>query len=195
MFNLELAIKTWRQQLRAAGIRSAATLDELESHLRDAIEHSLCSGAEEEIAFQAALQRLGDVPSLRGEFQKVNGVWRRALGVFMALVAVVLLAALAALHVFSQGMLQSVFLMDGLLLSLVLPLMASAFARCSHSAEKPWMRAVWWGQGLQATGGLMIILVLSHPLVGLLLAIVSCAGCARWAWRQWRGVMARERVA
>lgn len=56
----------------AAGIKSAATLDELELHLREEIERLLESGLDEPNAFTAAVKNLGPAQSLRDEFKKVN---------------------------------------------------------------------------------------------------------------------------
>jgi len=194
MFNLELAIKAWRREMIAAGIKTPDTLDELECHLRDAVEQEMCSGKSTAQAFAAAIQRLGGASAIQGEFQKVAGLGRLVIRAALLFVVAVFLAAMAALHVFSQGMLPPVLLSDVLLLSLVLPLLASAFARRSPNAEKPWHRAIWWGQGLGAVGGLMIILVPSHPMTGLCIAVVSCGVCACWAWSQWRAAVAQERV-
>jgi hypothetical protein len=41
MFNLEQSIAEWRQQMLAAGIKTPATLNELESHLREEFERQI----------------------------------------------------------------------------------------------------------------------------------------------------------
>jgi len=71
MFDLEIAISSWRQRMTAAGIRPAEALNELESHLREEIENEKRFGASSEQAFKIATQHLGNVGTLRQEFQKV----------------------------------------------------------------------------------------------------------------------------
>ena len=39
MFNLNQAIEGWRREMLAAGIKTPVPLDELESHLREDVEH------------------------------------------------------------------------------------------------------------------------------------------------------------
>jgi hypothetical protein len=72
MFNLESAIEDWRRRMTAGGIKSAATLDELESHLRDDVEAQLKSGQAAEACFDAAVQRLGRPEALRREFAEAG---------------------------------------------------------------------------------------------------------------------------
>ena len=52
MFNLELAIKEWRERMTAGGIKSTATLDELESHLREDVQRRLQSPEPIQPAFE-----------------------------------------------------------------------------------------------------------------------------------------------
>jgi hypothetical protein len=70
MFNLESAIKEWRRQMLSAGIKAPAPLNELESHLRDAIEHQLRSGRSLPTAFENAVQAIGAANALKHEFNK-----------------------------------------------------------------------------------------------------------------------------
>jgi hypothetical protein len=60
------------------------------------------------------------------------------------------------------------------LLSLVLPLLASALAPKKSVGAKPWMRTVWTGQAFGAVCGLVIIFSPLHPASGLGAAIVGC---------------------
>ncbi|HWD94441.1 MAG TPA: permease prefix domain 1-containing protein [Verrucomicrobiae bacterium] len=69
----EIAIAQWREQLRACGIKSPQTLDELEMHLREAIEELTSLGMTEQQAFEEALQRLGKPECLIAEFNKIGG--------------------------------------------------------------------------------------------------------------------------
>src|SRR4051812_39162702 len=72
MFNLEPSIAEWRRQMAAAGIKSPTVLDELESHLREDVEHRMHSGASAETAFEHAVARIGAGGLLNGEFAKVR---------------------------------------------------------------------------------------------------------------------------
>jgi hypothetical protein len=72
MFNLEQAIADWRRQMAAKGLKTAEVLDELESHLRDEIEHQIRSGADEERAYEAAVARIGQAAALGNEFAKLK---------------------------------------------------------------------------------------------------------------------------
>jgi len=69
MFNLEISIAEWRQQMLAAGIQPAA-LEELESHLREELERQTRAGVDAQQAFESAAQTLGTAPGLVVEFGK-----------------------------------------------------------------------------------------------------------------------------
>ena len=56
----------------AAGIKSPVPLEELESHLREEIERQMKSGLTKNLAFEAAVQQLGQAKMLRTEFKKVE---------------------------------------------------------------------------------------------------------------------------
>lgn len=72
MFNLEQAILEWRRQMLAAEIKAPVPLDELESHLRDEIEHQTKSGLSEMEAFKTAVTNIGQATALQMEFRKVQ---------------------------------------------------------------------------------------------------------------------------
>ena len=72
MFNLEQTIAEWRRQMLAAGIKTPVPLEELEIHLREAIELHVKSGLNEAEAFQAAVERIGRAEQLQKEFKKVK---------------------------------------------------------------------------------------------------------------------------
>lgn len=63
MFDLERAIIGWRRHMIERGITSPEVLDELESHLREALE----PGA----AFRLAVETVGEPGALKAEFNKV----------------------------------------------------------------------------------------------------------------------------
>lgn len=91
MFNLETAIAKWRQQMRAAGIKTPVPLEELESHLREDIERQMSIGINAGTAFKTAAQRMGQSDLLKAEFSKVTGIkgvqWGKVVGVICCLAA------------------------------------------------------------------------------------------------------------
>src|SRR4051812_30766157 len=72
MFELDQAIAGWRRQMTADGLKTSAVLDELESHLREEVERQTRSGADEKLAFCAAVEQLGSPHALTTEFAKVG---------------------------------------------------------------------------------------------------------------------------
>src|SRR4051794_12071260 len=72
MPDLESQIASWRSDMRASGIKSSETLDELEDHLRDDIERRMKLGAESQRAFEMGAESIGKPRSLRSEFQKLK---------------------------------------------------------------------------------------------------------------------------
>ena len=74
MFNLEQAIKEWREQMRAKGIGSPEPLEELESHLRENIRKLTSDGLSDREAFQTARAAMGEVSRVCTEFKKLNCV-------------------------------------------------------------------------------------------------------------------------
>ncbi len=79
MFNLDQAIEQWRHQLAVGGIESLEALDELESHLREEVRQQVAAGLNDAQAFAVAVQRLGEACALKGEFSKVDPVYRELL--------------------------------------------------------------------------------------------------------------------
>lgn len=77
MFDLEGAIAAWRGQISNV---PGEALDELEGHLRDAIDDHARSGATIERAFDAAVTAVGQAGLLKEEFGKVSyeGALKRA---------------------------------------------------------------------------------------------------------------------
>lgn len=73
MFNLEQSISEWRQQMHSAGLKNPDLVDELESHLRDDVARRVDSGEDEEQAWKAALQDMGQASLLKHEFAKLHG--------------------------------------------------------------------------------------------------------------------------
>jgi len=147
MFNLEQAILEWRRRMLAADIKSPAPMDELEIHLREEIERQMKSGLSAQEALEAASQRLGQASALKEEFAKV-GATTAFRGLFIP-VGMIFLAFIAAFNIFLAGDyggssgLKVVCLIDLLLLSLVLPLMAGFKAQENTANSKIRMRTVW----------------------------------------------------
>jgi len=78
MFDLQQSLTDWRRQMLAAGIKTPAPLEELESHLHEEIGRLVESGLDEQSAFHAAVQKIGPGPALRDEFAKVEEESARA---------------------------------------------------------------------------------------------------------------------
>ena len=74
MFDLEKAIVEWRRGLTDREVANAATLDELESHLREDVEEQVRAGLSAEKAFEVAVQQMGEANALRSEFEKIGEV-------------------------------------------------------------------------------------------------------------------------
>lgn len=72
MFDLERELSKWREQLLIGGIYSPTDVDELETHVLDAVDDLQERGLTQEEAFWVAVHRLGDVESLNMEFGKVG---------------------------------------------------------------------------------------------------------------------------
>lgn len=72
MFELERAISEWRREMECRGIEPVETLDELESHLRDAVDEQILSGTQIHQAFNVACTRFGATGCLQTEFEKIR---------------------------------------------------------------------------------------------------------------------------
>lgn len=206
MFNLEQSIGEWRQKILAAGIKSPVLLEELESHLREEIERQRKSGLNEQDAFNLAIQEIGHANALTAEFKKIGGIKEITLRVskkFPVLVFLVLIAIVAFVNICfaADAIIESawnlrpdgsqldelrrVCLMDGLLLSLILPFAASLQKTKDAAGSKRRLRTVWAGQMLMGLCGLVIIFS-PHPVLGLIASIVDCIVFARLLRQQTR---------
>ena len=95
---IEVLFRKWRKGLGGErGRLSEETIDELESHLREAVAELVQRGLSEERAFERATKELGSMRCLEREFEKMDrGVWlpiKLVIGVelLMAVAGVVLL--------------------------------------------------------------------------------------------------------
>jgi hypothetical protein len=71
-FDLNEAIRRWRENLGASPALSVDNLEELASHLRASVQQLQADGLSEEEAFLAATRRLGERGALEREFAKVD---------------------------------------------------------------------------------------------------------------------------
>ena len=72
MFNLNEQIKKWRSSLAQSCILDKADIDELESHLREEIEHIHTTKLSQQEVFLIAAHRLGSPANLSSEYAKIN---------------------------------------------------------------------------------------------------------------------------
>jgi putative ABC transport system permease protein len=70
MFDLERAIKQWRKTLRKNEAMEDGYIIELESHLRDEVEHQLGLGMDSEEAFEKAVKDMGSADGIGTEYYK-----------------------------------------------------------------------------------------------------------------------------
>jgi hypothetical protein len=102
MFDLEQAIAKWRQQMLLAGIKSSASLDELESHLRDDIDQQVNSGLNLEQSFQVATNQIGSATSLKTEFKKVPAMNKKKIEMVIGAVGFGIYAICSVCGLFSD---------------------------------------------------------------------------------------------
>jgi len=72
MFDLEKEIRKWLKALRRSENLEDSDIAELESHLRDEIDHQIETGLDEEAAFRAALEKSAPSDILRKEYEKAK---------------------------------------------------------------------------------------------------------------------------
>jgi len=72
-FDLNTAVDGWRRNLAQSPAFRSADLDELESHLRDAVRDLESRGLSTAEAFTIGIRRVGDRTSLAAEFGRANG--------------------------------------------------------------------------------------------------------------------------
>jgi hypothetical protein len=98
MFDLEQSIAEWRKQMLAAGIRSPAPLEELESHLREETERRMKSGLSEQKAFEISVRRIGRPEILWSEFKKNESTAMKKIGIFAILTGAVIILRILTEH-------------------------------------------------------------------------------------------------
>lgn len=94
MFDLNEQIIKWRSNLAQSQTLGSSDIDELESHLREEIEHLTGLKLSDEEAFWVANHRLGSTDSLAGEYAKINrsSIFRRRLSLMITGILTYLLA-------------------------------------------------------------------------------------------------------
>jgi hypothetical protein len=89
MSHLDQSIAEWRRQMLAAGIKTPAPLEELESHLREEIERQMKSGLDKQKAFEISVRQIGQSKTLKEEFNKSERKYmKRTLIIFLGIFAV-----------------------------------------------------------------------------------------------------------
>lgn len=72
MFDLEKAIEQWRKSLRKNQALEDGYMEELESHLRDKIDHLMEQGLSDKKAFTEAVEKIGDRDHIGEEYYKAD---------------------------------------------------------------------------------------------------------------------------
>jgi hypothetical protein len=72
MFDLENEIRNWLKTLRRSENLEDSDITELESHLRDEIDHQIEKGLDKEAAFRAAVEKSAPADILREEYKKAK---------------------------------------------------------------------------------------------------------------------------
>jgi hypothetical protein len=140
MFNLDQAIAEWRRQMAAGGVHTREVLKELENHLREDIDEHVRSGWDEQPAFEAAVQRLGNAEVLKSEFGKVavkRTPVRSTGGLKLAALACLPFIAWIGLTGFKAGKPLGITFIGGLAALLVIATSRHAVRRFAPSWEDP----------------------------------------------------------
>ena len=153
MPDLEERLRKWRQEIFAGGITNAATLDELESHLRDDAAQQMRFGVDEQRAFELAVQHLGTVDELRHAFNR-----EQPSRTFLRIL-------IAGASAFAVGI--------GLCYFVMLPWAVQASTQYSQSMG---MQFPYWAAGAHAAfaGKLMLTVGLIFGCAGCLLWSARC---------------------
>jgi hypothetical protein len=131
MFDLEKAIAEWRRQMLAAGLKTPAPLDELESHLREDIRALLATREPADMAFQLAVSRLGNADPLRSEFNKLKNprFWPVTIGCWFYAGAMMLMAIFVCKGS-KMGLIPNLLLLNAHVVSLTAGYCAAFLAGC-----------------------------------------------------------------
>lgn len=179
-FDLNDAVRRWREEFGTTSSLSTVDLDELEFHLRDHVSSLNAGGLPLDAAFESALKQLGDRDCVAGEFAKVNPqrIWMER-GKWM-------LAGIIVLHVLHPLSLLPVNVVANFGWSAQrFPYLVEAIARLAQfsvfaaGALLCWRlltRKLKWGEDL-------VKACLSHPVAACIGLIVAMQG-AEWLSRE-----------
>jgi hypothetical protein len=97
MFDLEQNLRRWRRGMSVRLPLRREAVDELESHLRDAVEQAIQEGSTPEEAWRQASERLGNLDAVAAEYSKFGApsAWRWLPARFAAAVLAAPAAGLA----------------------------------------------------------------------------------------------------
>ena len=101
MRELENRIEQWRREMRAKLSREA--VEELETHLREAMDEFRASGSSEMEAFELATKRIGNADELNAEFEKRQTNWWAVKIATIGAVLVALSASIVAVMIALRG--------------------------------------------------------------------------------------------
>ncbi len=77
MFNLNQSVDNWCKTIGKNRCRQKGNIDELKDHLYCEIEALVSDEINEEQAFYLAIEQVGDIEALRGEYQKNRTVFEK----------------------------------------------------------------------------------------------------------------------
>ena len=171
MFHLESSISIWRNQMLATTL-SPEVVDELESHLRDEVEGLVHSGADVQLAFESAVQRIGSTAQIKTEFNKMKTstppVWPARI------CHLVLFTFFVGLNMWTGDGLREFSAVYCLLLSLALPLFAGPRPEANARISERWFSTMMAGQVSIGVSAASFMLLHLHPAISLFCAILSC---------------------
>jgi len=175
MFDLNEAVAGWRKSLTQQEGCRVADVEEMESHLRDEVEHLRAANLSDEETFLVATHRLGDATSLAREFAKVNrgAIWGYRLfwiaagllvyALMDSLAGVVSLACVTAAAISgsgSHGLTMVSFAARALTFGGVLFLLYKGIIQGGCGAKFYALAAKPWGAVL-LVGGILVLILLS----------------------------------
>ncbi len=135
MPELETLVADWREKTAPLFPERTEVLDELESHLWDEIDRSCAAGLDAEAAFSRAVAKLGNIPAVAEEFEKIPQValpWQPVRVVWGVAAGVLLLTVWMLLPRLSRGGVQSILAghMGAVLLGYAASLLLGGLAIC-----------------------------------------------------------------
>jgi hypothetical protein len=182
-FDLNLAIRSWRENLANSPAFQSENLNELESHLRDSIERLCTPQLSAEEAFLIATRRIGKSQQLESEFGKLNrnSIWfDRILWILMAIQLGALISGLSS---FLQSVAYPLGVIGGDWLSNSFALMFSPFV-LGIAAVLFWRYFIW----PKRRGSALLQKLLRQPrnlALSLFLLCVAIHMASAWAAATW----------